>query len=803
MPSSSPRWQRRLVAAAFLLGVAVLLLAFVGLFREGGYRVGLELSADGLRAFSTLIFQTAATLWLGQPQPPPTDLAFTWARILAVLFALSAGVGILLELYRPASDAALRTLFWWSRAVRPSRPPAVVIGLGSVGGPLARELRRKGRPVYAIEPEEGGARAAEARRAGALVLRGDGMDPGVRRRAALRHASEVFVATGDDERNVQIAAAVLGELEAPGARRRPGRGGGGGRGAAGSGPEAAVRATGGRRPCCYVHAADPTLASTLRGHELLRRRAGAMELRAFSIRDLAARDLFFSGTHGLLRSPASVPRTDEVFHLFLFGFGALGQTIALHLARFGHFASGLRPRLTVYGDFASPSGERARRAFLERYAAFCPDGLDLAGPAFLAARDAWVARPGRPSAADHRSPEVVSVRRDGRSFQVRPVEYVVNAEFRALPSALEAASFLGEVEARLGPPQGPRVRAALVVCIDDRPGLLPALRLQQALAHRLRDDPAGRSAEIAATVPIYFWLPVDEGVARLVAEQEAAPDASEREAARRFPLRPFGGAVGSYEAITQGRLRDQALGLRAVYGIVARRPGDGHLDFEDSNIDAVDHAEAVKLPALGIRFLRERELDAAEAVRRHVWPDPLLGSLCGAEAVAAQRALEAAVPKDPKSGKLVLEPQAFEALGPSLRQRLAVLDRVLVPESPKERAETPEERARRERLELAVAAALGQAIRILAAELAERGRDADLAARTEHARWMGERLVKGWRFGARREDGRRRETFVPWEDLADADRDYDRTQVPRRIVEHALEEEYAYVALPDSAPGPA
>src|SRR5690606_42139033 len=92
------------------------------------------------------------------------------------------------------------------------------------------------------------------------------------------------------------------------------------------------------------------------------------------------------------------------------GFGLTGQSVALHTARFAHFANQRRPRLTVFGDPAD--GEETWEAFLCRHPAFAPSGMDLADPAFLEAGDGWVARPARPAAKAYRTADPITD--DGR-----------------------------------------------------------------------------------------------------------------------------------------------------------------------------------------------------------------------------------------------------------------------------------------------------------------------------------------------------------------------------------------------------
>jgi hypothetical protein len=773
-------------------GLLALLLAGIGLWPAQG---------DG-HEVSRWLYDAAGLLTFEPPEDAPTNAALSAALVFVVLFATVGMLGVVLELYQPARDGLRRFRFWCARGLYPDYPPAVVIGLGWVGGPLATELRGRGRPVYAIAMDEESPRAVKARRSGVLVVAGDATDGGVRQQVPLGRGTEVFVATGDDARNVQIAGDVLGDLDGS---RRPRNGA-----APGPGPNGRGREPRERSLACYIHAADPGLSATLRSSEVLRHLTDSVAVRTFNTAELSAHDLFFDTTTGLLRADA-LPGRSEVFHLFVFGFGTTGQSVALHLARFGHFASGLRPRLTVYGDLAAAAGEQSWQGFLERHPAFSPEGLVLADDAFLRDGDGWEARPGRPTDLAYRRPPVMEKRAGQQTMRVTPLEYAVNAEFLPLPTAIESGGLLSQIEARLRPAQGAQVRAAAVFCFEEeRRSFQLALRFQGSLAHHFLDDGTVRSAATRAgpLLPIHVFLPVEPGLRRVLSR----PGTNERteveagiEAA--FPLHVFGEQedVSSYAAVTKGRLRARAVGIRTVHEILSGRAGGAHPDFEDSDIDAVLHAETLKLPALGIRFFTEPQMDEAQARARGVWRQPLLRELCGHAAADAQRVFEAAADKHPKTGKLQLSLEQADELKvtqPVLWQRLALLDRVVIPRAPKDRPEAPEERRQRTGLDAARNAAVAEVIRRFARETHERGYDADAAAAMEHNRWMGERLAKGWRYGERDDVRRQRDTFVPWTELTEEEQHYDRAHLPRLILEHSLAPKchYAYMSLPAHAP---
>ena len=51
----------------------------------------------------------------------------------------------------------------------------------------------------------------------------------------------------------------------------------------------------------------------------------------------------------------------------------------------------------------------------------------------------------------------------------------------------------------------------------------------------------------------------------------------------------------------------------------------------------------------------------------------------------------------------------------------------------------------------------------------------ELLARNAHENWARGRIEEGWRYGARRDDARKEHpNLVPYEELSESDRDYDR-----------------------------
>ena len=760
--------------------------------------------------WTAVVFDSVGMLLLQRPGLEPLTgwpyYLYSAARLFAVLFVACTAFAIIIEVSRPARSSLRRVHFWWMEFAR-GREGVVIVGLGWIGGPLARALRegrvdaegsRAPRPVSAIDLDEESLASQEAWRSGVLVVGGDATDPVVRAQAAVKRASEVFIVTGDDARNLEIAGGFLDDAHSGrrGNRRR--------------GPLQ-----------IYVHVGDPILSAAVRSRQILPS-SELVEFRIFSNGTLAAHDLFLDLCLdlelGLLSSRSSaeqtparrgrvVPAADEVFHLFVLGFGLTGQSVALHTARFAHFANQRRPRLTVFGDPAD--GEETWEAFLCRHPAFAPSGMDLADPAFLEAGDGWDARPARPAAKAYRTADPITD--DGLGAIRRyAIEYAVNAEFRVLEPELESDRVVDVIESRLRL-QSPRPAAAIVVCFEEeRRNFEIALRLQRLLMQRLPDDPTngdgriGRAANPTPSdlvVPIYVYLPVEAGLAALVGQRDATRDGESSDADRHYPLCVFGRQtdVTSYDAITRGRIRHHASALRGIHGVLSRQR-DGHPDFEDSNVDAVLHAE-LKFAALGIRF---HEVPAGGSVAPG---QPLLDALFRPDVERAYR--DFVRPALHPDGRPRLDPgellSRLEAAAPEVRERISLMGdiRIPPPEERRRRIERRDDDEQWDALERVIQKYSRAAVERFVDELRAADRNPDVAGAMEHNRWMGERLARGWRFGPRSNRRSERPTFVPYERLGADERLYDIQQLARIVAagrDPGTRERFVAVVPPTATP---
>jgi voltage-gated potassium channel Kch len=543
---------RRAVPRAFIgFGIATLVSGAFGLWEVH--------SARGLgHALSAVLFDVAGMFVLEHPERDPENPAFSLARVFAVCTAAFGIWYLVLGIFQQSAEQ-WRLGRFARRARRRRRRLVVICGLGRIGMQLVRDLTDgeygRGTSVVAIEIDDGNPGIETARERGAVVVIGNARDAEVRLRARLDLASEIFIACGDDAANLNVAAEVVRDVDA--------------------GPPVSDREL-----HCYISIVSATLAKAARDNPTFSTRPGRLRLEIFSAIDNAARLLV---KEELGREHA--PRAGEVAHYLLFGFGTMGQAVALHAARLAHFENDRRLRMTIVDTWDDPAPSLARRRFLERHPAFCPDpdGFDLAGHVRLERpdKDRWHYRAGRPADRSWRIDEPMDP-----TGEPVAAEYVVNAEFLGLPTDVDAPPLVDQLAARLVPGQDPTVRACAIVCFDeDRRNLEAALRLSAALSRE------------GLPVPLFVYLPDETGLAAFLEQR--------REDETAGTVRAFGSCEVSagHARLVQSRVVELSHAFHAAYAGAPRvaeeaRPAAALApSFIASNREAAQHVD-IKLAAV-------------------------------------------------------------------------------------------------------------------------------------------------------------------------------------------------------------
>lgn len=314
---------RSALYGTFLLASTSLLLGFIG------YRSSAQPLAPDDAIFGALqLFVLDA----------PRDLdGEHWGLAVARFTAPLALVSATAVAVAAALGHNLRRAVWLLRA----RDHVVVIGLSDASWELVRELRARGDVVMVLEPVADHELLPSARAAGAVVVIGDALDDGSLRRVRCDRAGRVVISSGDDSRNLQIAAHATAML--------PTEGGG------------------------------ATIHVGVRDHRLY---AALGQVRLPDRRTAASIDLFHRGDREvatfleMLEGGAFPPLSASTIQLV--ADGRRGRTTLVHLAR-RHLVTGARLTLTV-----DPGAEASVVEPVLRTHPWVADVLDVAdapGPA--------------------------------------------------------------------------------------------------------------------------------------------------------------------------------------------------------------------------------------------------------------------------------------------------------------------------------------------------------------------------------------------------------------------------------------
>lgn len=214
----------------------------------------------------------------------------------------------------------------------------VVCGLGRTGFAVARNYRRKGMDVVAIEKDLECDFVRPSQDFGTRVIIGSATDDALLREARVAQASALILACGEDGTNVEVAIRA-GELV----------------GASGRRPRSPLQ--------CHVQIVDDDLRALFKTHRVFTGISDGVQVHLFNLYDASAR--FLLRQQPLDRERIAVDDPRHV-HLIVVGFGHMGESLVLQAARHAHFANGRRLRVTVVDQAAT---ER-RLGFSLRYPSF-------------------------------------------------------------------------------------------------------------------------------------------------------------------------------------------------------------------------------------------------------------------------------------------------------------------------------------------------------------------------------------------------------------------------------------------------
>jgi len=789
-PGSTQKQEHKLLFAAFIFGNLTLVIGMIGLFFSRDLSITWQFNQTVLDNVSLLILDAVRILLLDPPDITNVNGWLIAARFCAVLFAATGVTGIVLEISQVAGDQLLKLKYSLMQLFK--KKPAVVVGNEAIGTRLSLQIRKQGRPVYLFttELETDSDGLIELRNAGVLVVSESLIEHLKTRKNSsyLHKANEIFLTMSDDSRNLELAGDIIERM-----------------------PDVI---DGKHNRNCYIHIGDPELTKTVRDHHILSDHQKDIAFNLFSITNATATSLsiqlFLDQGIGLLSEvstntsgnkkglPLSIQK-DEVFHLFLFGFGKIAQAVVLTVARFAHFASGKRTRVTIFGE--KEKGLGPWESFLQKYPAIAPLNLDLTGDTFKQVGDGWDQNPARPFDSDFCTRDRYP---DGRTV----VEYALNAEYLPIWSEIHSSDLVEAVRCRLSQTT-PGIQVAVVIAADDeRDNFHNALRFQKKMARTLMDDKSGKDQQDHAPckvrdqfwknlcpLPIFAYLPTETGLMHILHNGAVTDEWAIIN--RQLPTHGFGelSELIDYDFITRGGLKQMAKQIQEVYKILAQKDELRHVDFTGSDMDSILFTE-VKMEALGISF----------SSQRHSGQKPMLDEYFSDDVDSALKNFRSR--SGLQNGKMILNLDEMETIMEKsdsaeklLVERMAIMGRLKLKN--KENMSVDENDKFAGLKKQAVLNVLGRFTITYNEQKGNstKNRDdqdtikADLAAEMEHNRWMGERLAKNWRYGPHKSNfHNERPTFVPWKELTEDERFYDRQQVPRVILAQRETGLYAYVS---------
>ena len=346
----------------------------------------------------------------------------------------------------------------------------LICGSGRIGRALAKDLlsdQLANHSVTVIEQNPNSIGLDELRELGANVLIADATLRRNLKRAGCDRAKEIFVVTGSDEANLDIAADVIELL----------------------GKDQNLKEV----PSMHVHLHQMRLESVLMKSAKIDSRAGIQEkwkenLKAFNPLSESIRSLF--DDYVLVRRPKN---ENEIAHYVIVGFGHTGQNLALYLAENAHFVNFKRARMTIVHR---QEEMQAVNRFNKLYPKFFPSGQNELTNAWEPQDplDAW----GYDVVVRERDVNEEYKYRDSEGKQVienrmvkkiverksKGVPFVVNGGFSQMDGGVTSPEFTENLYALC---KTEHVRPIVFICHgDDEENCAEAIELRELMDQRLK-----------------------------------------------------------------------------------------------------------------------------------------------------------------------------------------------------------------------------------------------------------------------------------------------------------------------------
>lgn len=543
----TPIWylltRRHLTTLIGLLAVATFLFGLTGFVWQ-------HQAAEAPQDWSIPIFKTVQLFLLNSgadhDTSHPNNLLLLAARLCAsVLFIVVSGAVI-----KRITDDVRKRL-----RIEALGDHVVICGLGEVGLQLLEDIHAKQRSnkVIVVEKNPESPYLDYARHLGAIVVQGDATKDDVLDDIRATSAKEIFLVTGDDRANMEIAA-LLSRCFVDNKIVRP-------------------------EPLrIYAHILDIHFATSLRPYCEALQGSSYLSVQVFNVAQMATTQVVTEHLY-----PHAPKKPDEVAHYVIVGFGAMGQALAFQLAQLAQFPNRKRSRFTIADQ------QIAERAlpFLERFSRFT-SWIDDAGQRQLGVSDFH-------HEADAWEYNDLPLPADLRVASPHAIQYVCNAEFVELPAGRGNERFAKLLASRF---QEAAIRPAIFICGEnDRDNFEIAVQLRDQLI-----------CQNQGLVPIFVWLPHQPALSQTLSGKPQANFIPFGECHTTASYE----AITQPVRETVGKKIQEDYELQATRR--ADREGDVYVPqdwseisdaFRESSRVAADHM-LIKLRSIGVRLVRKQ-----------------------------------------------------------------------------------------------------------------------------------------------------------------------------------------------------
>lgn len=274
--------------------------------------------------------------------PPPYDwdaagrsTLFKLGKYMGMVFFLYAFFGLTLK---ALGDSPRRRWFrfWWGKWRVPftktyvGLPYSLILGLNESSYSTLTSLRERFRRVMALEPNHDSPYYETSQRKGGVVIGDNSNAPGTLKKIRFYEANDVYLLGSDDSRNIHLVQQMdrwVAERGKPPIKSN-----------------------------WYVQVQDPIKRQFL---TRFTHKQPKIHIYAFNLYETIARRLLLQyPIDRFYRNPQATST-----NVFIFGFGEMGQQIALNCLKLGHFETGKKLNLHIYT--ADPVG--TGRKFQKQY----------------------------------------------------------------------------------------------------------------------------------------------------------------------------------------------------------------------------------------------------------------------------------------------------------------------------------------------------------------------------------------------------------------------------------------------------